>query len=131
MKNQYAQDLMNRQRQQDALDKAAAKAQKDAIAGRAQYTTDVSSIKKQLGVLENHAVNMAKQASQNTPSVGIPSGQDLITRMKKITIPGEEPSPEELKRAGDFTQAPLSKLQALAKFGDKLAQNELNRRLKN
>lgn len=55
---------------------------------------------------------------------------DLISRMRKVVVPGEEPSPEDLKRAGDFTQAPLSKLQTLARFGDKLAQNELNRRLK-
>lgn len=56
--------------------------------------------------------------------------QDLISRMKKIAIPGEEPSAADLKRAGDFTQVPLSRLQTLARFGDKLAQNELNRRLK-
>lgn len=58
------------------------------------------------------------------------SSQDLISRMKKIAVPGEEPTAGDLKRAGDFTQTPLSKLKALAKFGDKLAQNELNRRLR-
>lgn len=56
--------------------------------------------------------------------------QDLISRMKKIAVPGEEPSAADLKRAGDFTQTPLSKLKTLAKFGDKLAQNEINRRLR-
>lgn len=58
------------------------------------------------------------------------SPDDLISRMRKITIPGEEPTEADVKRAGDFTQAPLAKLQRLAKFGDKLAQNEINRRLK-
>lgn len=57
--------------------------------------------------------------------------QDLITRTQKLVKPGEAPTPEDLKRAGDLTQAPLIRLQALAKFGDKLAQNEINRRLKN
>ena len=77
-------------------------------------------------------------ASRMVPTVrtGLPAetvqgeGQDLISRMRRVAIPGEEPGPEDLKRAGDFTQAPLSKLQRLAKFGDKLAQNEINRRLK-
>lgn len=59
------------------------------------------------------------------------TGQDLISRTRKITIPGDVPDASDLKRAGDLTQAPLQKLQTLAKFGDKLAQNELNRRLKN
>lgn len=59
------------------------------------------------------------------------SADDLISRTRKITIPGDEPTAMDLKRAGDFTQAPLSRLKTLAKFGDKLAQNELNRRLKN
>lgn len=56
--------------------------------------------------------------------------QDLISRMRKIAVPGEEPSVEDIKRAGDFTQVSTEKLRTLAKFGDKLAQNELNRRLK-
>jgi len=55
--------------------------------------------------------------------------QDLISRMKKIAVPGEEPSAADLKRAGDFTQVSTEKLKTLARFGDKLAQNELNRRL--
>lgn len=58
------------------------------------------------------------------------STSDLITRNRKISIAGEEPSPSDLKRAGDLTQAPLSRLRALAKFDDKLAQSELRRRLK-
>jgi len=56
---------------------------------------------------------------------------DLITRTQKLVVPGETPTVADLKRAGDLTQAPLSRLQQLAKFGDRLAQNEINRRLKN
>lgn len=56
--------------------------------------------------------------------------QDLISRMKKIAIPGEEPTAADLKRAGDMTNASTDRLKTLARFGDKLAQNELNRRLK-
>lgn len=70
----------------------------------------------------------------NPTPFGRPSeftGNDLISRTRQITIPGDEPTPGDLKRAGDLTQAPLAKLQTLAKFGDKLAQNEINRRLKN
>lgn len=59
------------------------------------------------------------------------SGDDLISRTKALVKPGVEPTAADLKRAGDLTQAPLSKLQQLAKFGDKLAQLEINRRLKN
>lgn len=59
------------------------------------------------------------------------SPDDLISRTRKITIPGDEPTAIDLKRAGDLTQAPLERLKTLAKFGDRLAQNELNRRLKN
>ena len=65
------------------------------------------------------------------PSDFDPQGQDLISRTRRLTVPGEEPTPADLKRAGDLTQAPLERLKTLAKFGDKLAQNELNRRLKN
>lgn len=61
----------------------------------------------------------------------VPDGQDLISRMNKISVPGEVPDAGDLKRAGDFTQAPLGRLKVLAKFGDRLAQKELGRRLKN
>jgi len=56
--------------------------------------------------------------------------QDLISRTKKIVVPGDAPSAEDLKRAGDFTQVPTVKLSQLARFGDELAKNELIRRLK-
>jgi len=62
---------------------------------------------------------------------GSPSGNDLISRTKKLVVPGEEPTAADIKRAGDLTQAPLNRLQQLAKFGDRLAQNEINRRLQN
>lgn len=59
------------------------------------------------------------------------SGDDLISRTQALVKPGVQPSLSDLKRAGDLTQAPLARLQQLAKFGDKLAQLEINRRLKN
>ena len=71
----------------------------------------------------------AKQVLNDNPDLA-ESPQDLINRMKKLVKPGEEPTAADLKRAGDLTQTPTAKLRALAKFGDKLAQNELNRRLK-
>ena len=59
------------------------------------------------------------------------SPNDLISRTRALVKPGEAPSPVDLKRAGDLTQAPLARLRTLAKFGDKLAENEINRRLRN
>lgn len=59
------------------------------------------------------------------------SPNDLISRTRALVHPGEQPGPEDLKRAGDLTQAPLKRLQDLAKFGDELAKNEINRRLRN
>jgi hypothetical protein len=56
---------------------------------------------------------------------------DLISRTQRLVVPGEMPTVEDLKRAGDLTQAPIARLRQLAKFGDRLAQNEINRRLKN
>jgi hypothetical protein len=58
-------------------------------------------------------------------------GNDLISRTRALVRPGEQPTPDDLKRAGDLTQAPLGRLQLLSKFGDELAKNEINRRLKN
>ena len=74
-------------------------------------------------------LDIAKQALADNPELA-ESPQDLISRMKKLVIPGEQPTSADLKRAGDLTQTPLEKLKALAKFGDRLAQNELNRRLR-
>ena len=59
------------------------------------------------------------------------SPDDLISRTRALVKPGEQPTPEDLKRAGDLTQAPLSRLRELAKFDDVLAKNEINRRLRN
>jgi hypothetical protein len=53
-----------------------------------------------------------------------------VRRPKKLVIPGEEPSAADLKRAGDATQWSDVKLRQLAKFGDKIAENELRRRAK-
>lgn len=71
----------------------------------------------------------AESESPYSPPSSNPT--DLISRTKQIVRPGVEPTAADLKRAGDLTQAPLPRLQALAKFGDKLAQNEINRRLQN
>jgi hypothetical protein len=73
----------------------------------------------------------SQAAAQNSVSDLAGSPDDLITRTQRIVVPGETPTVADLKRAGDLTQAPLSRLQQLAKFGDRLAQNEINRRLKN
>lgn len=59
----------------------------------------------------------------------VPPNQDLISRMRPLVIPGEQPTAAQLKRAGDLTQAPAQTLRTLANFGDKLAENELKRRL--
>lgn len=75
----------------------------------------------------------APPVEQAAPSVYAPgelSPDDLISRTKKLAIPGEAPTAGDLKRAGDFTQVSTEKLRTLAKFGDKLAQNELIRRQK-
>lgn len=85
----------------------------------------------------NAKINAAKADSLDEvygPQAGGESGfslQDIISRTKRLVVPGEEPSAADLKRAGDFTQAPTPRLRELAKFGDRLAQIELNRRLKN
>lgn len=95
-------------------------------------------------IYERHARQAAKEAKaaakkvKKTPveqasSVVTPEdavSQDLITRTKPLVRPGEPPTAAELKRAGDLTQVPLETLKRLAKFGDKLAQNELVRRLR-
>jgi hypothetical protein len=83
--------------------------------------------------LDTRANPLTVRPSQSLAPGGSLSSRpdDLISRTRQITIPGEEPTTMDLKRAGDLTQAPLDKLKTLAKFGDKLAQNELNRRLKN
>ena len=71
----------------------------------------------------------ARQVLSERPELA-ENPQDLISRMKKIVKPGEEPTAADLKRAGDLTQVPLPVLKNLAKFGDRLAQNELNRRVR-
>lgn len=79
------------------------------------------------------AMEQIAKASPSVDSESAPfqsNGQDLISRMQKIYQPGESPTAADLKAAGDLTQAPLSRLQTLAKFGDLLAQKELARRLK-
>jgi hypothetical protein len=75
-----------------------------------------------------------KDVMQGTPTNGeggSGSPDDLISRTRALVKPGEEPTAADIKRAGDLTQAPLTRLKQLAKWGDRLAQNEINRRLKN
>jgi hypothetical protein len=166
---QKAQDLMRRQKEQDALDKAAQKAADDAQAARNQHAEDLIRRQKEQDALdakhakalkdledarqkelaanekfkEQHAAALnrrgeVKEMTPPTETGGTPQGrptpfggpQDLITRTKKLVIPGERPSPEDLKRAGDFTQVPLPTLKALAANGDELAKNEINRRVR-
>ena len=99
-----AEDLMRRGREQDALDRKQA---------------------SQLYQQAKQDFLAKKQAATESDA------QDLITRTKALVKPGEAPTAADLKRAGDLTQAPLARLKTLAKFGDKLAQNEINRRLRN
>lgn len=68
---------------------------------------------------------------ETTESALTGGGDDLISRTRALVKPGVQPTASDLKRAGDLTQAPLTRLQQLAKFGDELAKNEINRRLKN
>lgn len=126
-----AADLMRRGREQSALDVKAARAAK-ANAPTPELGTPGNPgwIVRLPGRMPK--TNAPKQLPWQTgDSPDELTGQDIISRTRKITIPGEEPSAMDLKRAGDLTQAPVGRLQLLAKFGDKLAQNELNRRLKN
>jgi hypothetical protein len=79
------------------------------------------------------AFGFTKGPSGLVPAEPTPAGssQDLITRTRKLVQPGQTPSAEDLKRAGDLTQAPLGRLKLLADWGDELAKNEINRRLRN
>ena len=80
------------------------------------------------GITAPRQVATPPPAAEGLGTEGSP--QDLITRTKPLVRPGEAPTAAELKRAGDLTQVPLAQLKILAKFGDKLAQNELVRRLR-
>ena len=113
---QKAEDLMKRGKEQEALDTKMAREQ---MAQKRQAALEAKT----------QASQKAKEFLVNTEAEG--NKQDLITRTKKLVKPGEEPTSEDLKRAGDMTQVPLARLKTLASFGDKLAQNELNRRLRN
>lgn len=148
LKNQHAEDLMRRQKEQDALDKTAQEATQDASDARDQHAQDLMERQKQQDALDKKAVLAAREAAKHRPTAKLhlgtrtptgdlpqgnptPFGQDLISRMRKIVLPGEEPSAADLKRAGDLTQVPLPKLKTLASWGDELAKNEINRRLRN
>lgn len=121
-RDRHAQDLMDRQKQQDLLDAKHAKALKTLEDARMKEITSNARLKAQ-----GEEPEAPEAASPQESS----SSQDLISRTKKLVKPGERPSAEDLKRAGDMTQVPLSRLQLLANWGDELAKNEINRRLRN
>lgn len=134
-RDQLGQDRMDRQKQQDALDAKHAKVLKELEDSRQKQLAANERLRLQHAEAINKREGSPTEKSQASPSSSGNkqlnlSSQDLISRMRKIVRPGEEPTSEELKSAGDLTQAPLSRLQQLAKFDDKLAQNEIRRRLK-
>jgi hypothetical protein len=144
-------DFMRRGREQSALDRAALRnaAKPDPFRGmtstadpdlpRGSVSTSpgsaqsafTSGVPAQIVLKGSAQSAFDPRSAEFDPDMPQGSSGDLISRTRKITIPGEEPTAMDLKRAGDLTQAPLERLKTLAKFGDKLAQNELNRRLKN
>jgi len=163
---QRGQDLMNRQRQQDALDRAAKRAAQDAQDARDQTGQALLDRQRQQDILDARhakalkavedsrqkeladnerfrlqhaqALNSRGTSAPEAPAVPTPNTisdlanpQDLISRTKKLVVPGESPTVADLKRAGDMTQVDLPRLKLLAKFGDMLAQNEIIRRQKN
>src|SRR5271168_805670 len=132
---QKGQDLMNRQKQQDALDQEASRAAKEAQDSRDQHAQDLMNRQKQQDALDAQhtqslaALQKARQAElaqgerfrqQHAQSLNarpdIPQGnptpfgpaapesptasmtgspQDLISRTKKLVVPGEAPSAED------------------------------------
>jgi hypothetical protein len=132
-RDQHAQDLMNRQKEQDALDAQHAKSLAALEKARQAELSAGERFKQQ----DADARNSRGDIPQGNPTPFSPanapasSPQDLITRTKKLVVPGEAPSAEDLKRAGDFTQVPLARLRLLASWGDALAKNEIIRRQKN
>lgn len=114
-------------------------AQREAdISAGIRKTPDEIDRAKMQGIPVSRLPNRISSVTSNTSGLpgglgpeGSSSGQDLITRMNKIYIPGDTPTEDDLKRAGDYTQAPIERLRTLAGMNDKLAQKELGRRLKN
>ena len=130
-RDQHAQDLMNRQKQQDALD--AQHAQSLAALEKARQTelSAQGRFRQQGEIPQGNPTPFGASASPSEAAPMTGSPQDLISRTKKLVVPGEAPSAEDLKRAGDFTQVPLARLKLLSSWGDKLAQNEIIRRQRN
>lgn len=136
-RNQHAQDLMDRQKEQDVLDFKHAKALKALEDARQKELASNEKFKQQHAESLNNREDVEGESSgtdannlKGNPNL-FSGPQDLISRTKKLVKPGEAPSAEDLKRAGDMTQVPLSKLKLLALWGDELAKNEINRRLRN
>jgi hypothetical protein len=111
-----------------------AEAGKYATAKLAEQKSILSDIKSRTAP----AWNVQSGAKSPFTSTGLPpeavggdlTGQDLISRTKKIVQPGKAVTADDLKRAGDLTQVPLEKLKQLASWGDELAKNEIVRRLR-
>ena len=139
-RDQHAEDLIRRQKEQDALDANHAKALKELEDARQKELAANEKFKEQHAAALNRRGEVAPMTPPTVTGTesGTPKGnatpfgnpQDLITRTKKLVIPGERPSPEDLKRAGDMTQVPLPRLKVLASFGDELARNEIDRRVR-
>lgn len=75
----------------------------------------------------------APQELQGNPTPFSPSftADDIISRTRRLTIPDQELSAADIKKANDATNIKTDKLKQLARFGDMAAKNELNRRMKN
>lgn len=147
LRNQDAQSRMIRGRQQETLDQKAMQPGPSVPLTESPYYTQNQSMSSfsegkpgpfnRLSESPNMPVRRDQFGLAINPEEGTVGsqveggGQDLISRMKKVVRPGEEPSVEDLKRAGDLTQAPFGRLKTLASWGDKLAKNEINRRLRN
>jgi hypothetical protein len=174
---QRAQDLMERQKQQDALDKQATQARKEAEDAKQKARDEEKAENDRIAKLHaDHAKNLKSIETERQKELGneqklrdifakslkkgsssqseqpaaapkaeeapkaapekepVESGkkpQDLVRRPKRIVVPGEEPTPEELKTAGDYTQTPIERLRLLDKMGDRVAHWEIVRRQKN
>jgi hypothetical protein len=86
-----------------------------------------SALNKRGGTPVNDKAGAVENPIENETPFGMT--KDLISRTLKLSVSGEQPTAEDLKRAGDLTQVPIENLKALAKWGDRLAQIELRRRL--
>lgn len=131
---EQAEALVRRGKEQEALDAEHAKRLKDAESYRQKELVAAERLKEQDAAarMRRGSEPEGEEAAGVAGAPGTPGGgQDLITRTRALVKPGEQPTAADLKRAGDLTQAPIARLRLLQKYGDKLAENEINRRLQN